>query len=109
MWCGTPATCISVITPYKGQKTTIVRATRPFNELAQLVVSTIDRYQGDENDIVILSLVRSIPGNRFVALKNRYVYSRLVIVAVCFLFFTYAGVSLFSPPWEFSFSAFLRS
>ncbi len=31
------------------------------------------RYQGDENDIVILSLVRVNPGNRFVGLQNRFV------------------------------------
>ena len=33
----------------------------------------MDRYQGDENDIVILSLVRARPGNRFVALLNRFI------------------------------------
>ena len=33
----------------------------------------MDRYQGDENDVVILSLVRTRPGNRFVALKNRFI------------------------------------
>ena len=33
-------------------------------------VSTVDRYQGDENDIIILSLVRTKPGNRFIALHN---------------------------------------
>ena len=38
-----------------------------------MVVSTVDRYQGDENDIIILSLVRTRPGNRFVALHNRFV------------------------------------
>ena len=38
-----------------------------------LTISTVDRYQGDENDIVILSLVRCRPGNRFVGLKNRFV------------------------------------
>lgn len=37
------------------------------------IVSTVDRYQGDENDVVILSLVRTRPGNRFVALKNRFI------------------------------------
>jgi hypothetical protein len=36
-------------------------------------VSTVDRYQGDENDIVILSLVRAKGGNRFVGLLNRFI------------------------------------
>eukprot|EP00951_Prasinocladus_malaysianus_P046267 scaffold634071_cov56-Prasinocladus_malaysianus.AAC.1 len=40
---------------------------------ASVMVSTVDRYQGDENDIVILSLVRTRPGNRFVALRNRFI------------------------------------
>eukprot|EP00951_Prasinocladus_malaysianus_P044981 scaffold590315_cov42-Prasinocladus_malaysianus.AAC.1 len=40
---------------------------------ASVIVSTVDRYQGDENDIVILSLVRTRPGNRFVALRNRFI------------------------------------
>ena len=38
-----------------------------------VLVSTVDRYQGNENDIVILSLVRARPGNRFVALQNRFI------------------------------------
>ena len=36
-------------------------------------VSTVDRFQGDENDIIILSLVRTKPGNRFIALTNRFI------------------------------------
>lgn len=36
-------------------------------------VSTVRRYQGDENDIVILSLVCTKPGNRFAALRNRFI------------------------------------
>jgi superfamily I DNA and/or RNA helicase len=43
----------------------------PTSESTNVVVSTVDRYQGDENDVVILSLVRTKPGNRFVALHNR--------------------------------------
>ena len=84
--CGCPPASISIITPYKGQKTAITQALRKKNCLTPfrrdqaapprgttLTVSTVDRYQGDENDIIILSLVRCNPGNRFVALKNRFV------------------------------------
>ena len=83
--CGVPASCISIITPYKGQQRTINQELRKrkltaFYDKANppppgttLSVSTVDRYQGDENDIVILSLVRVQPGNRFVALHNRFV------------------------------------
>lgn len=83
--CGCPPASITIITPYKGQKMAITQALRkkdcltPFRRDAPpprgttLTVSTVDRYQGDENDIVILSLVRCRPGNRFVGLKNRFV------------------------------------
>lgn len=82
---GCPPASISIITPYKGQKLAITQELRKQNLLTPfrkdsppprgttLTISTIDRYQGDENDIVILSLVRCNPGNRFVALKNRFV------------------------------------
>lgn len=83
--CGVSPSSISIITPYKGQKTLITKVLRshqclePFNPQAPpargttITVSTVDRYQGDENDIVILSLVRASPGNRFVALHNRFI------------------------------------
>ena len=55
-------------------------------EAASVIVSTVDRYQGDENDIVILSLVRTKPGNRFVALHNREFYSNpLPFILLLFL------------------------
>ncbi len=69
--CGSPPASISIITPYKGQKTAIQNALRKNNCLlpfrrdhppprgTTLTVSTVDRYQGDENDIVILSLVKN--------------------------------------------------
>jgi len=83
--CGCPPASISIITPYKGQKTAITNTLRkngsiqPFKKDfppprgTTISVSTVDRYQGDENDIVILSLVRCNPGNRFVGLHNRFV------------------------------------
>ena len=93
--CGVPASCISIITPYKGQKTEIISQLRkakclPGFQHARhpqgnrprkiedtvedvVTVSTVDRFQGDENDVIILSLVKTQPGNRFVALKNRFI------------------------------------
>lgn len=85
--CGVPPASISVITPYKGQKNTIVTALRklkclpgfdhrqqgPAPSSNTVIVSTVDRYQGDENDIVILSLVKTQPGNLFVGLQNRFI------------------------------------
>jgi hypothetical protein len=83
--CKVPPSSISIITPYKGQQRTIFRELQESKCLPKftheskprpgttITVSTVDRYQGDENDIVILSLVRVAPGNRFVALLNRFI------------------------------------
>jgi hypothetical protein len=88
--CGAPAAGITVITPYKGQKNLILRklrdeklvplpTRRPLGQshsredMSCITVSTVDTFQGDENDIILLSLVRVNPGNRFIELKNRFV------------------------------------
>ena len=83
--CGVPPASITIITPYKGQKTLITKSLArqkiipPFRKDnppprgTSIIISTVDKYQGDENDIVILSLVRVKTGNRFVALKNRFI------------------------------------
>lgn len=83
--CGIPPSSITIITPYKGQKTMLTKILRSMNVLPKynpsvvqdfstcVNISTVDRYQGDENDIVILSLVKTRPGNRFVGLSNRFV------------------------------------
>lgn len=84
--CGVPKACITIITPYKGQKRLLVSKMRdskiieafsanhkPSNDT--VIISTVDQYQGDENDIIILSMVRTKPGNRFVNLINRFIVS----------------------------------
>jgi hypothetical protein len=85
LFCGCPPASISIITPYKGQKAAITNTLRengsiqPFRKDCPpprgtaVSVSTLDRYQEDENDIVILSLVRCSPGKQFVNLHNRFV------------------------------------
>ena len=85
--CGTPPSSITIITPYKGQKNLIIKLLRlekllperSFNnpgyheDAAPITVSTVDTFQGDENDIILLSLVRCKPGNRFIELQNRFI------------------------------------
>jgi hypothetical protein len=101
--CGVPLPAITVITPYQGQKRVLVDYLRKsgclpkrnnnanngkmedkktwgkkvvdkaIDEGLTLTVSTVDRFQGDENDIVILSMVRVKPGNAFVSLANRFI------------------------------------
>ncbi|KAJ5836884.1 hypothetical protein N7447_002910 [Penicillium robsamsonii] len=56
-----PATSITVLTFYNGQRKLIMRKKAQNLNIAQSYVNilTVDSYQGEENDIVILSLVRS--------------------------------------------------
>ncbi|KAK3991236.1 P-loop containing nucleoside triphosphate hydrolase protein [Cladorrhinum sp. PSN332] len=60
---GTPASKITVLTYYNGQCKVLLRELRRHPSLVGLdkefIVRTIDSYQGEENDIVLLSLVRS--------------------------------------------------
>lgn len=63
---------------YHGQRRTLLRALRKIPNLRQYVnfqVQTVDSYQGEENDIVILSLVRcnERSGIGFLTNKNRVV------------------------------------
>ncbi|KAK7946420.1 helicase-like protein [Apiospora aurea] len=59
---GTPAEKITILTFYRGQRKKIMQeaAKRPYiAPLASLKVNTVDSYQGEENDVILLSLVRS--------------------------------------------------
>jgi AAA domain len=82
--CGVPPSSISIITPYKGQKSTLIKMLRnakcipgysetPPAPGTTITVSTVDRYQGDENDIIIFSNVRTAAGNKFVTMINRFI------------------------------------
>jgi helicase required for RNAi-mediated heterochromatin assembly 1 len=80
---GTPAEKITVLTFYRGQRKKIFQIARkylPELGIRNLNVCTVDSYQGEENDIIILSLVRSnrpnTPGRAgFVEDMNRGVVS----------------------------------
>ncbi|KAK4170547.1 P-loop containing nucleoside triphosphate hydrolase protein [Cladorrhinum sp. PSN259] len=60
---GTPASKITILTYYNGQCKVLLREMRRHPSLVgrekEFIVRTIDSYQGEENDIVLLSLVRS--------------------------------------------------
>ncbi len=76
---------ITILTPYNGQKRLIKRLLESndvfsknekeslIDDLRMVKVVTIDDYQGDENDIIILSLVRSNPEYQlgFCGIENR--------------------------------------
>ena len=60
---------ITVLTLYSGQLFQIKQEMKKKRNLKGLIISTVDNYQGDENDIVILSLVRSNKQNNLGFLK----------------------------------------
>lgn len=65
---GTPASKITILTFYRGQRRLIHKhlsrdvVLNNLNPIRRYSVCTVDGYQGEENDVVILSLVRS-PAN----------------------------------------------
>ena len=66
---------ISIICWDFGQSILITESLRRLN-LTKIIVSTVDNYQGEENDIVIISLVGSYPANKFEANKIGVALSR---------------------------------
>ncbi|KAK8005665.1 helicase-like protein [Apiospora arundinis] len=62
---GTPIDGITILTFYRGQRTRILREAGR-RDISGLKVNTVDSYQGEENDVILLSLVRSsAPGNMY--------------------------------------------
>ncbi|KAF2469321.1 uncharacterized protein BDR25DRAFT_343720 [Lindgomyces ingoldianus] len=67
---------ITILTFYNGQRKTILKKLRKhqnLKDLSQFNVVTVDSYQGEENDIVLLSLVRSNKRHNigFLSVDNR--------------------------------------
>lgn len=61
---------ITVLALYKGQRLLMQRELKHAG-YAEVVVETVDSYQGSENDIVLVSLTRSSTPTRFVDCLNR--------------------------------------
>lgn len=72
---GTTSEEITVLTFYNGQRKLIMRKLREHQDLRgmRFKVVTVDSYQGEENEVILLSLVRSnIRGNiGFLEVENR--------------------------------------
>lgn len=62
---------LTVLTPYSGQVATI-RQLLARRDMAKVAVCTVDDFQGEESDIVLLSLVRSNPEGRIGFLGDRH-------------------------------------
>ncbi|OQR96792.1 hypothetical protein THRCLA_21982 [Thraustotheca clavata] len=77
--CHIPLTSIAILTPYKGQLMAIRKRLLHENLLGNegkggIILSTVDRFQGDEADIVIASLVIDSKSHTpFVKLVNRMI------------------------------------
>ncbi|KAK0730120.1 P-loop containing nucleoside triphosphate hydrolase protein [Lasiosphaeris hirsuta] len=58
---GVPATKITILTFYNGQRKVVLSKLKKHGSLMLLTfnVATVDSYQGEENDIILLSMVRS--------------------------------------------------
>ncbi|KAG5490345.1 hypothetical protein JKF63_00465 [Porcisia hertigi] len=65
---------ITVVTPYLGQ-CRMLRGVLRLRSLADVRVSTVDLYQGDENDVIVLSLVRTEKLTDFIRTRNRLIVS----------------------------------
>lgn len=65
---------ITIITPYLGQ-CRLLRRTMRLSHFSDVRVSTVDLFQGDENDVIILSLVRTARLTDFLRMRNRLVVS----------------------------------
>ncbi|RMZ83573.1 hypothetical protein DV738_g1120, partial [Chaetothyriales sp. CBS 135597] len=72
---GMPVEDITILTFYNGQRKQILKEIRQFPELKEVYnkVKTVDSYQGEENEIVILSLTRSTDDGKigFLSSTNR--------------------------------------
>lgn len=74
---GTRATDITVLTFYNGQRKRILRGLKKYPEMQgqRFNVSTVDSYQGEENEVIMLSLVRNNNGSTrgigFLNIENR--------------------------------------
>lgn len=64
---------ITILTFYQGQRKLLARLLRQDNSIGNVKLVTVDSYQGEENSVVILSLVRSNMDGKigFVGVENR--------------------------------------
>mmetsp|Transcript_122580 Transcript_122580/g.392305 ORF Transcript_122580/g.392305 Transcript_122580/m.392305 type:complete len:1641 (+) Transcript_122580:598-5520(+) len=70
---GYDETQITVLTPYLGQVRTLKNKIRRDPALQNMLITAVDNYQGEENDIIVISLVRSNRNKSvgFLAVDNR--------------------------------------
>ncbi|EEH33080.2 helicase required for RNAi-mediated heterochromatin assembly 1 [Paracoccidioides lutzii Pb01] len=99
-----PVEDITILTFYNGQRKKILKGLRdnPLLQGQYLKVSTVDSYQGEENEIVILSLVRSNEntGNvGFLSIENRVCVALSRAKRGFYIFGNAEFLALASPLW----------
>ncbi|KAJ5742935.1 hypothetical protein N7533_010037 [Penicillium manginii] len=101
---GIPFWEITVLTFYNGQRKLILKHMRTNKYLANHIhkVVTVDSYQGEENEIILLSLVRSNKSNGigFLAADNRVCVSLSRAKRGLYMFGSSGTLEQFSPLWE---------
>ncbi|EEH42576.2 uncharacterized protein PADG_07396 [Paracoccidioides brasiliensis Pb18] len=99
-----PVEDITILTFYNGQRKKILKGLRdiPLLQGQYLKVSTVDSYQGEENEIVILSLVRSnknIGNVGFLSIENRVCVALSRAKRGFYIFGNAEFLALASPLW----------
>ncbi|KAL1958666.1 hypothetical protein VTO42DRAFT_4009 [Malbranchea cinnamomea] len=100
---GVDAKDITVLTFYNGQRKKVLKTLReqPFLQGQYVKVVTVDSYQGEENEIVLLSLVRSNEHNNvgFLSVENRVCVALSRAKRGFYIFGNAEQVALMSPLW----------
>ena len=68
---GLQQSSITILVPYQGQYDELRTALKRQYELQNVKLVTLDRYQGEENDVILLSLVRTGDSIGFLKKQNR--------------------------------------
>ena len=103
---GTEIGDITVLTFYNGQRKAILSGLRKHSNLQgnQFNVVTVDSYQGEENEVVLLSLVRNHDGERggigFLNVENRVCVALSRARRGFYLFGNHTLVAKYSPLWS---------
>ena len=97
---------ITILTPYMGQ-VLLLRKEMPRDVFEGVKITAVDNYQGEENDIIILSLVRSSnasPERRnpigFVGIENRICVSLSRAKQGLFVIGNFSLIEACSPMWS---------
>ncbi|KAJ5745331.1 ATP binding protein [Penicillium odoratum] len=102
---GTPGRKITILTFYNGQRKLLYKLMRSHKHSALIMpvnVVTVDSYQGEENDIVLVSLVRSNSSQSigFLGVDNRVCVALSRAKRGYFLFGNSALLASNSPLWK---------